>query len=49
MMQKQQQPPCMEYSEHMVQRQTYFKCALNGFISPQGANTTQIHFSFLFY
>lgn len=29
----------------MVQRQTYFKRALIGLISPQGANTTQIHFS----
>lgn len=33
-------------SEHMVRRQTYFKRALSGFISPQGANTTQNHFSF---
>lgn len=44
MMQKQQRAPCVEYSKHMVQRQTYFKRALNGLISPQGANTTQIHF-----
>lgn len=46
MMQNKQQAPYMEYSEHMVQRQTYFKRALSGLISPQGTNTTQIHFSF---
>lgn len=46
MMQKQQQAPYMEYSEHTVQSQTYFKRALNGLISPQGANNTQIPFSF---
>lgn len=45
-MQSQQHAPYMEHSEHMVQRQTYFKHALNGLISPQGANTTLIHFSF---
>lgn len=46
MMQNQLQAPHMEDSERTVQRQVYFKHAIDGLISPQGVNTAQIHFSF---
>lgn len=45
MMQNQLQAAHMEDGERTVQRQVYFKHAINGLISPQGVNSTQIHFS----
>lgn len=44
MVQNQLQAPHMEDSELTVQRQV--KRGIDGLISPQGVNTTQIHFSF---
>lgn len=46
MMQKRLQAPHMERSKRTVQKQVYFKRAIDGLISPQGVNTIQIHFSY---